>query len=247
MANFGLIVGSGVLDWDIDWQELPGVDTDYGAASAPLLGADIGGHRVFALPRHGLPHRFAPHAVNYRANLKLLEAQAVCAIVALNTVGGITPSAITGELLVPDQIIDYTWGRVQSFSADDAVRHIDFSEPYDAHLRSELLRAGLVAGCPLANGGVMGVTQGPRLETAAEITRMSRDGCAIVGMTGMPEAVLARELGIPFASLSLVVNPAAGLAADVIDLEDIYAAARRCMESVTRLLGVFFETVEGFD
>jgi 5'-methylthioinosine phosphorylase len=202
---------------------------------------------VLALARHGVPHGYAPHTVNYRANLKLLEAQEVRAIVALNTVGGIGPSATTGSLAIPDQVIDYTWGRAPSFAPDDAVRHIDFSQPYDDRLRSELLAAARAAGQPVHDGGVMGVTQGPRLETAAEIARMARDGCDLVGMTGMPEAALARELTIPFASLALVVNRAAGLSDEVIDLEALREVTRRGMRSIARLLAVFFQRVEGFD
>ena len=247
MAKFGLIVGSGALDWDIGWAEMEGRQTAYGEASAVLLAADLGGQRIFALARHGMPHRYAPHAVNYRANLELLREQGVAAIIALNTVGGISKAASAGTLLLPDQIIDYSWGRIQTFSPDDAVHHIDFSEPYDRALRLELLKAAAAGGVLLLDGGVMGVTQGPRLETAAEISRMDRDGCAMVGMTGMPEAVLARELDIPFAALSMVVNPAAGLAAETIDLEEIRAVSRGCMQKVSELLGVFFETVEGFD
>jgi 5'-methylthioinosine phosphorylase len=245
-GDFGIIVGSGALDWEVDWREIPGTATDFGEASGCLLEGEVGGRRVLALPRHGVPHRYAPHAVNYRANLKLFERQGVDALIALNTVGGIGEFATTGSHIVPDQIIDYSWGRIQSFSPEDGVRHIDFSEPYDATLRQALIRAGTRAGLSLHDGGVMGVTQGPRLETAAEIARMSRDGCHLVGMTGMPEAVLARELDMAFASLALVVNPAAGLSEEIIDMEDIRAVSARGMKEIAELLGVFFESVESF-
>ncbi|MFV2091050.1 MAG: S-methyl-5'-thioinosine phosphorylase [Pseudomonadales bacterium] len=247
MASIGVIRGSGALDWDVDWRELGDNHTDFGDGSARPVIAEVGGREVVAMARHGEPHRYAPHAVNYRANLKLLERHGVGAIVALNTVGGIGAVAETGALIVPDQIIDYTWGRIQSFSPEDAVRHIDFSEPFDGGLRAELLRAGEIAGIRLHDGGVMGVTQGPRLETAAEIARMDRDGCAVVGMTGMPEAVLARELGIPYASLSLVVNPAAGLSDSMVDLDEIRAVSEQGMTKIAELLGVFFQILEGFD
>ncbi len=247
MASIGVIRGSGALDWDVDWRELGDNHTDFGDGSARPVIAEVGDREVVAMARHGEPHRYAPHAVNYRANLKLLERHGVGAIVALNTVGGIGAVAETGALIVPDQIIDYTWGRIQSFSPEDAVRHIDFSEPFDGGLRAELLRAGEIAGIRLHDGGVMGVTQGPRLETAAEIARMDRDGCAVVGMTGMPEAVLARELGIPYASLSLVVNPAAGLSDSMVDLDEIRAVSEQGMTKIAELLGVFFQILEGFD
>jgi purine nucleoside phosphorylase len=185
--------------------------------------------------------------VNYRANVKLLADAGVEAVIALNTVGGIRPFAVTEALLLPDQIIDYTWGRALSFNAEDDVRHIDFSEPYDARLRAGLLDAAARSGVAVHDGGVMGVTQGPRLETAAEIQRMARDGCAMVGMTGMPEAVLARELDLPLASLAMVVNPAAGLATRVIDLEDIRRASENTMTKAAGLLGVFFEGYVGLE
>ena len=247
MTRIGLIVGSGILDWDLGWQETGDRHTDFGEASATLRTAEVGAHSVLVLARHGVPHRYAPHAVNYRANLKLLKNHGAQAIIALNTVGGISDIAPTGALLVADQLIDYSWGRAQSFSADDAVRHIDFSVPYDQQLREALLMAAARIGLPLHDGGVMGVTQGPRLETAAEIARMARDGCDIVGMTGMPEAVLARELDIPFASLAMVVNPAAGLSAGIIEISEIRAVSDRCMVRATELLGALFESVESFD
>jgi 5'-methylthioinosine phosphorylase len=240
-----LIVGSGALtgnpDWDFGWQEVGDRETAFGAASAPLQQGTYAGHQVFALPRHGMPHRYAPHALNYRANLRLLLDAGVELIIALNTVGGISPEAVTEALLLPDQIIDYTWGRALSFNADDDVRHIDFTEPYDAGLRARLLSAAATADVPLIDGGVMGVTQGPRLETAAEIQRMARDGCAMVGMTGMPEAVLAREIDLPLAALAMVVNPAAGLASEVIDMADIRRASANAMASAALLVRAFLD------
>ncbi len=247
MARIGLIVGSGALNRDLGWQTTGGRETVFGEAAAPLERGRAGAHEIFALARHGRPHRYAPHAVNYRANLRLLADAGVEAVIALNTVGGISDFAVTEALLLPDQIIDYTWGRALTFSAEDDVRHIDFSEPYDARLRAGLLAAGQGAGVDLHDGGVMGVTQGPRLETAAEIQRMARDGCAMVGMTAMPEAVLARELGLPLACVAMVVNPAAGLATRVIDLEEIRQASINAMVRVAGLLDVFFESYVGLD
>ena len=241
MARIGLMVGSGALAWDLGWETTGGRDTAFGEASSALQRGHAGGHEIYALARHGLPHRYAPHAVNYRANIRLLVDAGVEAVIALNTVGGISPYAETEALLVPDQIIDYTWGRALSYHPDDDVHHIDFSEPYDARLRAGLLAAAERAGMSVHDGGVMGVTQGPRLETAAEIQRRARDGCAMVGMTGMPEAVLARELDLPLASLAMVVNPAAGLATRVIDLEEIRQASANAMSKAAKLLGVFFE------
>ena len=249
MARIGLIVGSGAIagspDWDFGWQETGGRETDYGEAAAPLQRGEYAGQEVYALPRHGLPHRYAPHAVNYPANIRLLADAGVELVIALNTVGGISEEATTEALLLPDQIIDYTWGRALSFNADDDVRHIDFSEPYDGGLRARLLAAAAGAEIAVVDGGVMGVTQGPRLETAAEIQRMARDGCAIVGMTGMPEAVLAREIDLPLASLAMVVNPAAGLATEVIDMDDIRRASANAMAKAARLVRAFLEGFQG--
>lgn len=250
MAKVGLLVGSGALagqpDWDFGWQEIGGRATEYGDAAAALQRGEHAGHEVFALPRHGMPHRYAPHAVNYRANVRLLADAGVEAVIALNTVGGISEAAVTEALVLPDQIIDYTWGRALSFNANDDVRHIDFSEPYDGRLRDALLATAMALEVDVVDGGVMGVTQGPRLETAAEIQRMARDGCAIVGMTGMPEAVLARELDLPLASLAMVVNPAAGLATEVIDMADIRRASANTMTKAARLFRAFLERLQVF-
>lgn len=243
MARIGLIVGSGALTWDPGWRETGSTQTAFGEASARLRVAEVAGHVVSAVARHGVPHRYAPHAVNYRANLMLLAEAGMDLVIALNTVGGISRFATTGSLLVPDQIVDYTWGRHQTFSPDDAVRHIDFSEPYDPRVRRLLLDAGRRAGLDLHDGSVMGVTQGPRLETPAEIRRMARDGCDLVGMTGMPEAALARELDLPFAALAMVVNPAAGLTGRAIELEEIRAASARCMQDAIRLVETLLEGV----
>ncbi len=250
MAKVGLIVGSGALtgssDWDLGWEEMGNRQTAFGEAAACLQRGEFAGHEVLALPRHGLPHRYAPHAVNYRANLKLLADAGAEIVIALNTVGGISEAAVTEALVLPDQLIDYTWGRALSFNADDDVRHIDFTDPYDSRLRAGLLAAAAAANLVVVDGGVMGVTQGPRLETAAEIQRMAKDGCAIVGMTGMPEAVLARELDLPLASLAMVVNPAAGLAAEVIEMEDIRRASANAMAKAAGLVRAFLEDFRGF-
>jgi purine nucleoside phosphorylase len=196
--------------------------------------------------RHGVPHRFAPHAINYAANIAAFRALAVDGIIALNTVGGISAEATTGALVLPDQLIDYTWGRRCSFSPDDAVEHFDFTEPFDTDLCAAVVRCAQRAGIDLIEGGTMAVTQGPRLETAAEIRRLAADGCSVVGMTGMPEAALAREAQIPYACVCLVVNPAAGMAVTAvakssIDLEAMAAVSAAGMAQVSRLLQVFCE------
>lgn len=189
------------------------VNTPYGAPSRPVQEGRFNDTTLFFLHRHGSPGAIPPHLINYRANLWALHALGAQRVIAINTVGGITSAMRPGRLLIPDQVIDYTWGREHSF--DDGrsgeLMHIDFTEPYDRDLRRALIVAADAERIVHEPCGVHGVTQGPRLETAAEVQRMARDGCDVVGMTGMPEASLARELSLPFASICMVVNPAAGL------------------------------------
>lgn len=201
-------------------------ETPYGVPSAPLLKGEYGGQEVLFLARHGHPHRIPPHQVNYRANLWALKEAGATAIIAVNAVGGIGAGMGTGHFCVPHQLIDYTSGREHSYFTDELehVTHIDFSHPYDETLRQQLIAALQAQGHAHSTLGVYGCTQGPRLETVAEIARLERDGCDIVGMTGMPEAALARELDLPYACLALVVNPAAGKSTSVITMAEIELA-----------------------
>jgi len=186
--------------------------TPYGEPSSVLSFGRLGEQETVFLARHGHQHTIPPHRVNYRANLWALREHGATHIVSVASVGGILPGLNPGDLLIPHQILDYTWGRAASFFDEegDSVTHIDFTEPYDESLRQSLLQAAKIAGIPARDGGVYAATQGPRLETAAEINRLERDGADIVGMTGMPEASLARELEMPYAMISLVANHAAG-------------------------------------
>ena len=209
--SVGLIVGSGYAHLGFNVVARRAVETPYGATSSPLLSAEIGGQTVVLLARHGETQSVAPHEVNYRANVWALFDAGVRQCIGINVVGAIAAGFEPGSLAVPDQLIDYTSGREGSFSAPDAVVHVDFTEPFDAELCGHLLDA--VSSCGYsAWRGIYGVTQGPRLETAAEIDRLERDGCVMVGMTAMPEAVLARELGMAYAICALAVNHAAGRA-----------------------------------
>ena len=210
VGRIGIIVGSGSGHWPLAAGPEVVVETPFGAPSSALARIVIGGAEVLALARHGLAHTLAPHAVNYRANLWALHAAGVRTCIGVNTVGAIAPGFVPGELAIPDQIIDYTWGRASSFGADGApVTHSEFTEPFTAELRGELATAAADCGLSVRRG-VYGVTQGPRLETAAEIDVLARDGCAMVGMTAMPEAILARELGMAYAICAAAVNYAAG-------------------------------------
>lgn len=242
--SWAVIGGSGALGL-FDSFAVPALPPGrFGPPSAPPRRGVIGSHQVWFLARHGEPHRIAPHLIDYRANLLTLHEQGVERIVALNTVGGISAAATAGALFVPDQLIDYTWGRAHTFADRSELIHADFAEPLDGGVRHALLAAGKGLGLEIHDGGVYGCTQGPRFETAAEIERMARDGCDLVGMTGMPEAGLARELGLAYAMLSLVVNPAAGRAADPFDLEAIRRVSAAGMARVQRLLVTLFESLE---
>jgi 5'-methylthioinosine phosphorylase len=216
------------------------VRTPYGDPSGPLTFGKLGAADVVFLARHGYGHTIAPHEINYRANLWALQQVGVTEVVAVATVGGIRSDLSAGKLLLPNQIIDYTWGRESTFfeGADQPVTHIDFTHPYDESLRMRLAKAAADAGLSLHLNGTYGCTQGPRLETAAEIKRMAQDGCDIVGMTGMPEAALARELNLAYAALGVVANAAAGVgaSADRISLDDITRVLDEAMQKVGQLL-----------
>ena len=213
-------------------------ETPYGPASAVPRRLGAFPHAVF-LNRHGEGHVLLPHEINYRANIWLLNELGVDAIVAVFAVGGIAPSLVDGTLALPTQIVDYTWGREHTFSTRENLYHADFSEPFDASLRGRLVDSALTAGVPLVDHGVYGATQGPRFETVAEIDRMEGDGCTLVGMTGMPEAGLARELEIPYAGLCLVVNPAAGRGPAVLTVDAMRDAVAEAQPRLLRLLAEF--------
>jgi 5'-methylthioinosine phosphorylase len=190
--------------------------TRYDAPSGPVRVGMLAGRRVAFLARHGEGHSVPPHKINYRANLVALKALGARRVLALNTVGGITERFAPRALGCPDQLIDYTWGRISTLCEEEGteVLHVDFGDPYTPALRSEILRAAQVAGVAVVDGGCYGATQGPRLETKAEIARMRHEGCDLVGMTGMPEAGLARELDLDYACLAIVANWAAGAGPD---------------------------------
>ncbi|MDX1804381.1 MAG: S-methyl-5'-thioinosine phosphorylase [Alcanivorax sp.] len=215
--------------------------TRFGDPAAAVVEGELHDRRVLFLARHGDPHILLPHQVNYRANIMALKDAGATAIVAINAVGGISARAPTGTLVMPDQLIDYSWGRDSTFFDDPhaPLVHVDFSWPFDEALRTALRQTLMISELPWQDGGCYGVTQGPRLETSAEVLRMERDGCDIVGMTGMPEAVLARELEIPYAMLSLVVNPAAGKSSREITMAEIEAVIHHGMAGVCQLLADF--------
>jgi len=208
-----IIGGSGLTtlsNLDVSHREV--VRTPFGEPSGALVFGQICGRSAVFLPRHGYGHSIPPHMVNYRANLWALHHHQVSGIISVASVGSIRGDLHPGDVVVPDQIIDYTWGRKSTFfdGVSTPVTHVDFTEPYDAPLSQRIVEAATALGIEIKRGAVYAATQGPRLETSAEINRLERDGADIVGMTGMPEAVLARELGVPYAAISVVANHGAG-------------------------------------
>jgi 5'-methylthioadenosine phosphorylase len=214
--------------------------TPYGAPSAPLALGKIGGHPAVFLARHGGSHTIPPHQINYCANLWALKEQRPEAVVSIAAVGAIRADLVPGTLLVPDQILDYTWGRRSTyFEGEDApVTHVDFTEPYSSATRRRIAAAAAASREAIVEGGVYATTQGPRLESAAEINRLERDGADVVGMTGMPEAALARELGLEYAAIAVVVNAAAGRGESKhgISLEQMQSVLDAALHRVRRIL-----------
>lgn len=246
--TIAIIGGTGLTDLNgLKMHDVHDMQTPYGAVSTPIMEGNFNGVRLLFLSRHGRPHKIPPHKINYRANIWALKELGTTDVIAVNAVGGIASRMATRAICVPDQIIDYTYDRDHTFydGSDGKVVHVDLSYPYTETLRSHLVEAARIAGLPAINGGVYGATQGPRLETAAEVTRMERDGCDIVGMTGMPEAALARELKMGYACLSLVVNPAAGKSKGVITIKEIEAALASGMKDVRAILSAYADRFVG--
>lgn len=188
------------------------VRTPFGDPSCALTYGLVAGRNVVFIARHGYGHSLAPHEINFRANIWALKQQNIKGIIAIGAVGGIRPDMKPGAIVLPDDLIDYTWGREHTFfeGLDKPVVHVDFTHPYCPDLRRRLLDSACAENVPVIDGGVYACTQGPRLESAAEINRLERDGADLVGMTGMPEAALARELELPYVMLTVVANYAAG-------------------------------------
>ena len=237
----GIIGGSGLTqlaNMDVSHREI--VRTPYGEPSGPLTFGRIGCQEVAFIARHGYGHTIPPHLVNYRANMHALKASGVTQAVSVASVGGIRSDLGPGELVVPHQIIDYTWGREMTFQSggDGPVVHVDFTDPYDPAVRALLLDVARRVGEKVGDGAVYATTQGPRLETAAEINRLQGDGADVVGMTGMPEAGLARELGLPYAALCVVANWASGRADSLhgIRFESLEAVLQEAMARVRRII-----------
>ena len=220
------------------------LDTPYGKPSAPYVTGVLEGKEIVFLARHGNPHTIPPHKINYRANIWGLKQLGVKHIIAMAAVGGITENMEPAHIAIPDQIIDYSYGREHTFFADDLehVTHIDFTYPYSSHIRAKLINIAAEKNIVISPIATYGCTQGPRLESAAEIARLERDGCDIVGMTGMPEAALAKELEIDYASIAIVANWGAGKTEGEITLDEIHHYLEKGMNNAVQLLTAFVKT-----
>jgi len=244
-----LIGGSGFSD---DWLSRAHVikgsdETPYGRASSPVCEIEIGGSKVLFLLRHGKGHSYPPQAVPYAANLFALRAAGATEIVAFATVGGVAKDMAPGVLCVPDDLIDRTWGRQCTLYTDEetGVQHVDFTHPFDESLRKRLLGAAKAAGLKgVVDGGLYWCSEGPRLETAAEVRLISFLGGTMVGMTAASEAAVARELGIPYALVALSVNWAAGLgdSESEVSLTGMKDVNKRLAGDVRRLMTAMFST-----
>lgn len=239
MSELAIIGGTGLTEFEgLEITHRQRLHTPYGEISSPIIHGTYCGKSVVFLARHGARHTIPPHKINYRANIWGLKELGIKTVIAIAAVGSIHPNMQPPDLVIPHQLIDYTWGRKQTFFAKDLthVTHIDFTHPYCNSLRSQLLTTAQQLDFKVHSQGVYGATQGPRLETAAEINRMEKDGCDIVGMTGMPEAALARELELCYATCAVVANPAAGRGTAAITMADIEENLKQGTKNVRRLL-----------
>ncbi|MDD2722514.1 MAG: S-methyl-5'-thioinosine phosphorylase [Methylovulum sp.] len=242
MTKLAIIGGTGLTQLEgLAITRREQLSTPYGAPSAEFITGEFNHQSVVFLARHGNPHTIAPHKINYRANIWGLKQLGVEDIIAVAAVGGITEAMIPAHIAIPDQIIDYTYSRKHTFfeDANYPVTHIDFTFPYTPKLRNALIAAAVHAGIKISQHGTYGCTQGPRLESIAEIKRMERDGCDLVGMTGMPEAALAKELGMNYASISVIANWAAGKTDGEITMAEIEQNLHAGMANIAQLLQAF--------
>ena len=246
MSKIAIIGGTGLTSLSgLAISEREVVRTPWGEPSGPITHGTFGGHEVAFLARHGSGHTIPPHKVNYRSNIWALKKIGIESVVAVAAVGGIHADFTPAMIAIPNQIVDYTWSRGHTFFEDDlaSVVHVDFTEPYCADLRAGLVRAAVDARVDALDWGTYATSQGPRLESAAEIDKLERDGCHMVGMTGMPEAGLAREAGLRYAHCAVVVNAAAGRGAATITMEDIEKNLKVGMQSTLKLLESFLRAL----
>lgn len=246
MSQIAIIGGTGLTSiqgLEISSSEI--IQTPFGEPSAPLLQGFFSGNNVYFLPRHGATHTIPPHKINYRANIWALKNAGVEKIISVNAVGGIRKDMQPSKLIIPDQLIDYTVSRVNTFFEESLkeVVHIDFTKPFCEELRDLIISAAESHSIDIIKDGTYAATQGPRLETAAEINRLEKDGCHLVGMTCMPEAALAREQDLCYASISIVANLAAGRGKDALTMDIIEKNLNKGIEQVRKLLEAVIPTL----
>ena len=247
--RIGIIGGSGFADPQFFTKEkTEEVVTPYGNPSSTLASGTVSGQQTTFIARHGNDHTILPHLVNYRANLWALKQAQVDCVIAIATVGGIGADCRPGTIVVPDQILDYTHSREQTFAPiDEDLFHIDFTHPYCDSLREVLIDSARAQEVDVRIKGTYAATQGPRFESAAEIKRLERDGAHIVGMTGMPETSLAREIGLCYATLALVVNYAAGRSGARIGVDEIRQAYQQATGNVYAILSAAVPRLQSFE
>ncbi|MBL7003384.1 MAG: S-methyl-5'-thioinosine phosphorylase [Gammaproteobacteria bacterium] len=220
------------------------IHTPYGEPSGPVVHGEMHGKPIIFLARHGYTHRIPPHKINYRANIWMMKKLGVEKIIAINAVGGISSDLAPEVVALPDQLIDYTYNRKHTFFEEDLsqVVHTDFTYPFTISDRDNLIKAATEAQINVVTKGTYVCTQGPRLETAAEIKKYALEGCNMVGMTAMPEAILAREKGIDYSSIALSVNWAAGIQNEIISMEQISKHVNNGMQQVNQLISVYIKS-----
>jgi len=239
MSKIAVIGGTGLASingFEVTSREI--IQTPYGEPSGPLVKGLLSGREVYFLPRHGAGHTIPPHKINYRANIWALKEAGIENVIAVNAVGGISDELQPGMLCVPDQIIDYTWSRINTFFEEslENVVHIDFSYPFCESLRKNIIEAASKCGIDIVDKGTYAATQGPRLESVAEVKRLENDGCHLVGMTCMPEAALAREKELCYSSISVVANLAAGKGDEELTMGMIEKNLTSGMDKVRQLI-----------
>lgn len=247
MTKVAIIGGTGLTS--INGLEITGreiIQTPFGEPSGPLVRGNLAGHNVYFLPRHGAAHTIPPHQINYRANIWALKDAGIEQVIAVNAVGGIREDMQPGTLIIPDQVIDYTVSRTNTFFEEGLkqVVHIDFTEPFCESLRKQIINAADTSSISVIKEGTYAATQGPRLETAAEVNRLEKDGCHLIGMTCMPEAALAREQELCYASISVVANLAAGRGTEGLTMEIIEKNLNNGIEKVRQLLEAVIPTLD---
>ncbi len=246
MTKIAIIGGTGLTS--INGLEITGreiIQTPFGEPSGPLVQGVLSGNKVYFLPRHGSGHTIPPHKINYRANIWALKSAGIEKVIAVNAVGGIREDMQPGILIIPDQVIDYTVSRTNTFFEESLknVVHIDFTDPFCEDLRQSIITSAQSHSISIIKEGTYAATQGPRLETAAEINRLEKDGCDLVGMTCMPEAALAREKELCYASISVVANLAAGRGTEALTMAVIETNLNNGMAQVRKLLEAVIPTL----